>query len=49
MVLNEETGEEEEVSKKVTEMVEKEITVTRNGLVDLLGGDASKFDEFLKK
>ena len=49
MVLNEETGEEEEVSKKVTEMVEKEITVTRNGLVDLLGGDASKFDEIFEK
>jgi len=49
MVLNEETGEEEEVSKKVTEMVEKEITVTRSGLVDLLGGDASKFDETFEK
>jgi len=49
MVLNEETGEEEEVSKKVTEMVEKEITVTTNGLVDLLGGDASKFDDLFAK
>jgi len=49
MVLNEETGEEEEVSKKVTEMVEKEITVTRNGLVELLGGDASKFDDTFEK
>ena len=49
MVLNEETGEEEEVSKKVTEMVEKEITVTRNGLVDLLGGDASNFDAVFEK
>jgi NADH-quinone oxidoreductase subunit G len=49
MVLNEETGEEEEVSKKVTEMVEKEITVTTNGLVDLLGGDASKFDDVFAK
>ena len=49
MVLNEETGEEEEVSKKVTEMVEKEITVTSNGLVDLLGGDASTFDETFEK
>jgi len=48
MVLNEETGEEEEVSKKVTEMVDKEITVVTNGLVDLLGGDASKFDEICK-
>ncbi|PHS41085.1 MAG: ferredoxin [Sulfurovum sp.] len=49
MVLNEETGEEEEVSKKVTEMVEKEITVMTNGLVDLLGGDASKFDDVFAK
>jgi len=49
MVLNEETGEEEEVSKKVTEMVEKEITVITNGLVDLLGGDASKFDATFEK
>jgi len=49
MVLNEETGEEEEVSKKVTEMVEKEIEVTTNGLVDLLGGDASKFDDTFAK
>jgi len=49
MVVNEETGEEEEVSKKVTEMVEKEITVTRNGLIELLGGDASKFDDTFEK
>jgi NADH-quinone oxidoreductase subunit G len=49
MVLNEETGEEEEVSKKVTEMVEKEITVITNNLVTLLGGDASKFDETFAK
>lgn len=49
MVVNEETGEEEEVSKKVTEMVEKEITVTRNGLVDLLGGDSEKFDAAFEK
>jgi len=49
MVLNEETGEEEEVSKKVTEMVEKEITVITNGLVDLLGGDAAKFDDLFAK
>ena len=49
LVLNEETGEEEEVSKKVTEMVEKEITITTNGLVALLGGDASKFDDVFAK
>jgi len=49
MVLNEETGEEEEVSKKVTEMVDKEITVSSNGLVDLLGGDAATFEDTFAK
>ncbi len=49
MVLNEETGEEEEVSKKVKESVEKEIIVTRNGLVSLLGGNAEKFDDIFTK
>ncbi|RLA67724.1 MAG: ferredoxin, partial [Epsilonproteobacteria bacterium] len=49
MVLNEETGKEEEVSKKVTEMVEKEISVSLNGLVDLLGGDASTFEDTFAK
>jgi len=52
-VLNEETGEEEEVSKKVKETVEKEITVSINGLVNLLGGDseafADAFDKMMKK
>jgi len=48
-IINEETGEEEEVSKKVTNMVEKEIEVVRNGLVEILGGDASKFDETFAK
>ncbi|GIT98701.1 NADH-quinone oxidoreductase subunit G [Sulfurovum sp. TSL1] len=49
MVLNEETGEEEEVSKKVKETVEKEITVTINGLVTLLGKDSEKFDDAFDK
>ncbi len=49
MVVNEETGEEEEVSKKVKETVEKEITVTINGLVNLLGGDSEKFDAAFDK
>ncbi|HEY9189916.1 MAG TPA: NADH-quinone oxidoreductase subunit G [Sulfurovum sp.] len=53
MVLNEETGEEEEVSKKVKETVEKEVTVSINGLVNLLGGDseafADAFDKMMKK
>ncbi|MDQ7086150.1 MAG: NADH-quinone oxidoreductase subunit G [Sulfurovum sp.] len=48
-VIDEETGEEKEVSKKVTEMVAKEITVIRNGLVELLGGDASTFDDAFAK
>lgn len=39
-----ETGEEKELSKKVPEMVEKEVTVDINGLVDLLGGDSQSFD-----
>ncbi|MFT7823810.1 MAG: ferredoxin, partial [Sulfurimonas sp.] len=49
MVKNEETGEEEEVSKKVNEMVEKEIEVEKNGLIDLLGGDSVKFPETFAK
>ena len=49
IVINEESGEEEEVSKKVTEMIDKEISVTSNGLVSLLGGDASKFDDMFAK
>ena len=49
MVLNEETGEEEEVSKKVKEEVEKEITVSTNGLVDLLGGDSATFEDTFAK
>jgi NADH-quinone oxidoreductase subunit G len=49
MVVNEETGEEEEVSKKVKETVDKEITVTINGLVTLLGKDSEKFDAAFEK
>jgi len=49
MVLNEETGEEEEISKKVKENVEKEITVSINGLVDLLGGNAATFEDTFAK
>ncbi len=53
MVIDEETGEEKEVSKKVKENVEKEITVERNGLIDMLGGDSEKFmagfDKMMKK
>ena len=49
MVLNEETGEEEEISKKIKETVEKEVTVSSNGLIDLLGGDAASFDDTFAK
>jgi NADH-quinone oxidoreductase subunit G len=49
MVKNEETGEEEEVSKKVNEMVEKEIEVEKNGLIDLLGGNSEKFPDAFAK
>jgi len=49
MVINEETGEEEEVSKKIKEEVEKEITISTNGLVDLLGGDSATFEDAFEK
>ena len=48
-VIDEETGESKEVTKKVPEMVEKEITVEKNGLVELLGQDADKFAETFEK
>jgi len=37
------------VTKKVPEMVTKEVSVERNGLVELLGGDAEKFEETFAK
>ncbi|HIP18245.1 MAG TPA: NADH-quinone oxidoreductase subunit G, partial [Sulfurovum sp.] len=48
-VVDEETGESKEVTKKVPEMVEKEITVEKNGLVELLGKDADAFAEAFEK
>jgi NADH-quinone oxidoreductase subunit G len=48
-VIDEETGESKEVSKKVPEMVEKEITVEKNGLVELLGKDADAFADAFEK
>ncbi|MCD6212198.1 MAG: ferredoxin, partial [Sulfurovum sp.] len=52
-VINEETGESKEVTKKVPEMVEKEITVESNGLVELLGKEsdafAAAFEKMMKK
>ena len=48
-VIDEETGESKEVIKKVPEMVEKEITVEKNGLVELLGKDADAFADAFEK
>jgi NADH-quinone oxidoreductase subunit G len=48
-VIDEETGEEKQVTKKVPEMVEKEVTVEKNGLVELLGGNSDKFAETFEK
>jgi len=48
-VIDEETGEEKEVKKKVPEMVEKEITVEKNGLVELLGKESDAFTETFEK
>jgi NADH-quinone oxidoreductase subunit G len=48
-VVDKETGESKEVTKKVPEMVEKEITVEINGLVELLGKDSDTFSTSLEK
>ncbi|SFV60101.1 NADH-ubiquinone oxidoreductase chain G [hydrothermal vent metagenome] len=48
-VVDEETGESKEVTKKVPETVEKEITVQRNGLVELLGKESDAFAESFEK
>jgi len=48
-VIDEETGEEKVVTKKVPEMVEKEVTVEKNGLVELLGKDADAFAAAFEK
>lgn len=48
-VIDEETGEEKEVTKKVPEMVEKEVTVEKNGLVELLGKESDAFAETFEK
>ncbi len=48
-VIDEETGEEKEVTKKVPEMVEKEVTVEKNGLVELLGKDSDAFAQAFEK
>jgi len=48
-VIDEETGEEKEVTKKVPEMVEKEVTVEKNGLVEMLGKDSDAFNATFEK
>jgi len=52
-VIDEATGESKEVTKKVPQMVEKEIEVVRNGLVELLGKRsdtfAVEFEKMIKK
>jgi NADH-quinone oxidoreductase subunit G len=52
-VVDEETGESKEVTKKVPQMQEKEIEVVRNGLVELLGKEsddfAAEFEKMIKK
>jgi len=48
-VVDEETGESKEVSKKVPQMQEKEIEVIRNGLVELLGKKSESFAAELEK
>jgi len=52
-VVDEETGESKEVTKKVPQMQSKEIEVERNGLVELLGKEsdsfASAFAKMMKK
>ncbi len=51
-VVDKETGESKEVTKKVPRMVEKEIEVDQNALLDLLGADANfpeTFEKMMKK
>jgi len=49
MQKDEETGEEKEVTKKVPEMLDKEITTKTNRLVELLGGETEAFEETFGK
>jgi len=48
-VVDKETGESKEVTKKVPEMVTKEVEFEKNALVDLLGGDAETFADTFEK
>jgi len=48
-VVDKETGETKEVTKKVPEMVTKEVEFEKNALVDLLGGDAETFADTFEK
>ncbi len=48
-VVDEETGEQKEVTKKVPQMQDKEIETVRNGLVELLGKESDAFAAELEK
>ena len=52
-VIDEETGEEKEVVKKVPETVEKEVTKVTNGLIEALGKESdafmATFEKMMKK
>ncbi len=48
-VVDEETGEQKEVTRKVPQMQEKEIEIVRNGLVELLGKESDAFAAELEK
>jgi NADH-quinone oxidoreductase subunit G len=48
-VVDEETGESKEVTKKVPEMVEKEVTYEVNGLVEMLGKKSDDFSATFEK
>ncbi len=52
-VVDEETGESKEVTKKVPQMQSKEVEIERNGLVELLGKEseafAAEFAKMMKK
>ncbi|NKQ41595.1 MAG: NADH-quinone oxidoreductase subunit G [Sulfurovum sp.] len=48
-IVDEETGESKEIAKKVSQMLEKEIEITHNRLVELLGKDSEEFSEVFEK
>jgi len=48
-VVDKVTGESKEVTKKVPKMIDKEIEADENELINLLGGDSSKFADAFEK